>query len=95
MCHTITSDFYCIECGSKGIPIMRKGGQYREAGHLKKIFCLKCQQETNHAEVKQNSKYDFDTFTLEFQNGNFKNGQRVKPYPQFLMQLRKENKNVI
>ena len=30
---TTTSDFYCLKCGKKGIPIARKIGSQREAGH--------------------------------------------------------------
>ena len=72
------NDFYCVECGRKGIPIVRKHGYYREAGHLKKLYCLCCQTETNHAEIKVgNANYTYDDFLLEFTLGRFKDGQRV------------------
>ena len=35
----LPSDFYCTECGRKGIPIIRIAGKEREAGHLKKLYC--------------------------------------------------------
>lgn len=72
------SDFYCTVCGNKGIPIQRKGGQARAAGHLKKLFCLKCQCETNHAEVKPFSSYTYEDFKKEFDEGVFVNGNRIK-----------------
>ena len=33
-----TSEFYCTKCGSRGIPIARRAGKQREAGHLKKLY---------------------------------------------------------
>ena len=74
------SEFYCTECGNKGIPIFRKKGHEREAGHLKKLFCLKCGKEVNHCEVKAWTKYDYSDFKTEFEYGNFKNGKRIRPY---------------
>lgn len=78
------SDFYCTFCGHKGFPIIRKAGQEREPGHLKKLFCIYCNQERNMVEIKQGGKYNLEIFELEFHNGNFVNGERVKPYKQFL-----------
>lgn len=77
----VLSEFYCTKCGNKGIPIMRRRGAEREAGHLKRIFCLKCQQEWNHAECKPYSHYDYNDFLLEFKHSNFDNeGNRKMPY---------------
>lgn len=77
----VLSEFYCTNCGNKGIPIMRKKGAEREAGHLKKIFCLKCQQEWNHVECKPYSKYDYNDFLLEFEYKNFnEQGNRKMAY---------------
>lgn len=47
------SSFYCTECGNKGIPVIRKKGQLRKSGHLKKLYCLHCRKETNHVEIKE------------------------------------------
>lgn len=78
---TVLSEFYCTKCGNKGIPIMRRKGAEREAGHLKRIFCLKCQQEWNHAECKPFSHYDHEDFLIEFEYNNFdENGNRKMPY---------------
>lgn len=78
---TVLSEFYCTKCGNKGIPIMRRKGAEREAGHLKRIFCLKCQQEWNHAECKPFSHYDHEDFLVEFEHNNFdEKGNRKMPY---------------
>lgn len=74
--HT-TSDFYCTKCGRKGIPIVRRAGQQREAGHLKKLFCLYCQEETNHAEVRPFGAYNVEDFREEFELGRFVDGQKI------------------
>ena len=42
------------------------------------------------AEIKQNGKYTLEDFLIEFQNGNFVNGERKLPYKQFLAELRKK-----
>lgn len=79
--NVVMSEFYCTSCGQKGLPIWRRKGGEREAGHLKKIFCLKCQREVNHVECKPWTKYDYDNFKEEFEYGNFDElGQRKVPY---------------
>lgn len=73
-----TSDFYCTECGNKGIPIARLSYHQREPGHLKKLFCLHCQKETNHAEVRpKGQKYTYENFFEEYSLGRFINGNRI------------------
>ncbi len=71
------SDFYCVECGRKGIPIVRNIGAQRESGHLKNLFCIYCGKECNHAEIRPGSNYTYEDFKLEFESGRFVNGQRV------------------
>lgn len=81
---SLDNDFYCVKCGNKGIPIARKKGQEREAGHLKKLYCLKCKEETNHVECKPFSHYEYTDFLDEFENGNFtEDGLRKMPYNEF------------
>lgn len=88
------SDFYCTVCGHKGIPIIRKVGKEKEPGHLKKLYCLYCNKETNMVEVRpSNLKYTLQDFLIEFENGNFEGGERKLPYKQFILELRKKNKN--
>ena len=75
------SDFYCTQCGSKGLPVVRTGRKTREPGHLKKLFCLQCGVQTNHVEVRPFGQYDYEDFQIEFIHGNFnKEGQRKDPY---------------
>lgn len=87
------SDFYCTQCGNKGIPIVRKAGQQRETGHLKKLYCLHCQKETNHVEIRYPSKYTLDDFWIEFTHNNFtKEGTRKEPWRQFVSKIRQEER---
>jgi hypothetical protein len=65
------SEFYCVQCGQKGIPIVRKQGKEREAGHLKKLYCLNCGVQTNHVEIKSFTKYSYEDFKTEYEYGNF------------------------
>ena len=85
----ILSDFYCTRCGLKNMPIFRTVGQGREAGHLKKLFCLHCQKEVNMAEIPPQSKYTLDDFWIEYEYGNFdENGNRKEPWKQFTAKIR-------
>ena len=86
------SDFYCTCCGHKGIPVIRKIGAERESGHLKKLFCLYCQEERNMVEIKNKGKYTLEDFEIEYNEGNFINGERIKPYKQFIAE-HYQNKN--
>lgn len=74
--NTSQSRFFCTQCGKEGIPIMRKNGKLREPGHLKKLYCIYCKQEVNHAEVREMGGYTEEDFKKEFEMGRFINGQR-------------------
>ena len=90
----IGEEFYCCKCGNKGIPIVRLSGKERSPGHLKKLWCLKCCAEVNHAECIPGSKYDKEDFFIEFKYGNFdEEQQRKMTYGQFKDKLRKEGVN--
>lgn len=80
----VDEEFYCTQCGSRGIPIPRRKGAEREAGHLKKLFCLKCGKEVNFCEIKPFAQnYTYDDFLLEFEYHNFdENGNRIRTYNQ-------------
>lgn len=80
--------FYCTQCGKEGIPVVRKNGNFREKGHLKKLWCLNCKQETNHAEIT--AKYTVDMFLYEFNHNNFVNGDRVVKMETILKQFQEE-----
>ena len=87
------SDFYCVHCGKKGIDITRKIGKQREAGHLKKLYCIHCKEEWNFAEVRPFGDYNYEDFLVEFRKGNFDNkGNRILPYRQFFAELREKEK---
>jgi len=88
------SDFYCSQCGRKGIPVWRRMGSEREAGHLKKLYCLHCQKETNFCEIRPFAqKYTINDFWLEYENGNFSpEGNRIMPFGEFKQKLDKEGK---
>lgn len=75
---TTQSKFFCVYCGNEGIPIRRKKGQYRQGGHLKKIYCLHCKKETNHAEVREIGGYTEEDFKKEFTLGRFVDGKRIE-----------------
>lgn len=87
------NEFYCTQCGGRGLPIVRTKGKEREAGHLKKLFCLNCQKETNHVECRYNTKYDYSDFLVEFENYNFDNdGNRKMTYGELRSKLHNERK---
>lgn len=75
--NTTQSRFFCSKCGKEGLPIRRKCGQDREGGHLKKLYCLYCKEETNHAEVREIGGYNEQDFKKEFELGRFVNGNRI------------------
>ena len=85
------SDFYCTKCGRKGVPIIRPKNN-REAGHLKKLYCIYCKQETNHAECRGFGQYNYEDFLIEFENNNFTDeGLRRQPWKQFISSWRIKN----
>ena len=77
MYKTTESRFFCTQCGHEGIAIRRKKGQDRQGGHLKKIYCLSCKQETNHAEIREIGGYSIEDFQKEFELGRFIDGNRI------------------
>lgn len=86
------SEMYCCKCGNKGIDIPRKINHNREAGHLKKLYCIHCKQEWNHAEIRpMYTDYNLTDFKLEMQYGNFdEEGNRKEPYRIFRGNLKKK-----
>lgn len=43
------SELYCVECGTKNI-IYRPKGCKRAKGHIKHLYCYRCQMTTAHQE---------------------------------------------
>ena len=72
------SRFFCTQCACEGIPIARKQQKQREAGHLKKLYCINCKKECNHVEIRPfEDGYNYEDFLEEFNLGRFVNGERV------------------
>ena len=71
-----SSEFYCTECGQRGIPCIRNIGKNREPGHLKNLYCIYCKKEVNHAEVRPGGNYTLEDFREEFNLGIFIEGKR-------------------
>ena len=55
-------DFYCIRCGNKGIPLSRNRGHQHGRFHRKKLYCIHCHEDTNHAEVRHLGKYMYQDY---------------------------------
>lgn len=62
-------DFYCINCGQKGIPITRKIGKLHEEFHRKKLYCCTCRMECNHIEVRNQEEKEI--FMEAFNSGEY------------------------
>lgn len=63
-------NFYCINCGNKGIPLMRKQGFKHESMHRKKLYCPFCKREVNHIECRTFD--EVEEFRENFANGVYK-----------------------
>ena len=74
---TTPSRFFCTKCGREGIPVHRKKGQEREAGHLKKLYCMYCGDYINHVEIKEIGSYSIEDFKQEYDLGRFVDGNRI------------------
>ena len=65
-----SSDFYCIQCGNRGIPISRPNSLKRGKMHRKKLYCCTCKEEINHIECKNDC--EVAEFKINFMNGVYK-----------------------
>ena len=63
--------FFCTKCGEEGIPILREQGKQKSEKHLKKLFCIRCQEEVNHCEINEIGAYTVEMFKQDFENGLF------------------------
>lgn len=63
-------DFYCMNCGNKVYPIMRKRGHLHKRRHKKSLYCPNCKVEVNCIEIT--TPEDKEWFLEEFSAGNFK-----------------------
>lgn len=65
----VFNEFYCINCGNKGIDLARRKGHQHKAGHRKKLYCIYCKQTCNHYECP--NPIDTEKFKIKFKNGDF------------------------
>lgn len=77
-------DFYCIKCGRKGIPLIRKPCKLKEKFHRKKLYCPWCMITINHVEVR--NQWEAEEFKKLFINGFFE--------PEVEESLRMSNENI-
>ena len=63
-------DFYCINCGRKGLPCQRKIGKLHGEFHRKKLWCCGCKTEVNHVEIR--NQEEAEIFMEAFNNGEYK-----------------------
>ena len=61
--------FYCLNCGLRGIPLMRPNSRKREKFHRKKLYCPHCKITVNHIEIT--NQFDLNEFQEAFANGDF------------------------
>lgn len=59
--------FYCLKCGNKGIPIMRRDAKKHTPFHRKKLYCLYCKTEVNHIECT--NYLEVEEFKKNFEEG--------------------------
>lgn len=65
----VIHDFYCINCGKKGLPLPRPKGSQKQPFHRKKLYCFNCQKEVNHIECRCYS--EVERFLEEFAAGAY------------------------
>ena len=69
MSNYTSNDFYCINCGNKGLPVQRNRGHQHKSFHREKLYCIYCKTEVNHIEVKNN--FEAEKFKEEFERGAY------------------------
>lgn len=66
----LSSEFWCINCGRKGIPIVRERCHRREKGHRKALYCVTCRVVINHIETR--SQDEAQRFRDDFTAGKYR-----------------------
>lgn len=80
MARMSSHDFYCMNCGNKGIPLSRYVGHQHAKFHRKKMYCIFCKQEMNHVECR--NMMEVNKFKEDYANGVFV--EEVKACIEFL-----------
>lgn len=65
-----THNFFCLQCGKPGVPVMRKIGKQHGAFHRKRLYCPWCKVEINHVEVR--NQQEKEIFLEGFTNGEYR-----------------------
>lgn len=65
-----THRFFCLNCGSESVPLMRKQGHQHGRFHRKKLYCYHCKTEINHIECKDEG--DIYEFKMNYKEGAYK-----------------------
>lgn len=84
----ISSDFYCLCCGHKGIPIPRLRGRERAQGHRKALYCIYCKETVNHYECRNEME------AIEFKN-KFTIGEFAEEAKQSMAYTKQEKGSVL
>ena len=74
----VLHNFYCINCGNKGIELMRKQGSQHGKIHRKKLYCIHCKTEVNHIECK--TFEEVEEFKINFENGVYEDEAKESLY---------------
>ena len=61
--------FYCLNCGKKGIPLLRDKSHLHAKNHRKVLYCPFCQETVNHLEVR--TMEEAEKFKEDFEKGVF------------------------
>ena len=65
----MSSEFWCINCGARGIPIIRERGKRRGPGHRKALYCIRCKAVINHIETR--NEYEAQEFQVDYAAGKY------------------------
>lgn len=79
--------FYCLNCGRRGIPLMRRSARCHGSEHRKAMYCPWCKVDINHIELKTDE--EVKQFLIDFENGVYREEAETS------MKYLKENKGVM
>ena len=69
-------NFYCINCGNRGIPIARAGNKLKGKNHRKLMYCPTCKHTVNHIECR--NQFEVEEFLEDFKNGVYEDEVRAE-----------------
>ena len=65
----LASELWCINCGNRGIPVIRARSMRKEKGHRKALYCTTCRMVINHIETR--SVEEAEKFREDFVAGRY------------------------